>query len=225
MMDRVESGIPGLDEMIEGGFIVPSAVLIAGAPGTGKTTLAVQSLFYGAKRGETCMFITAISEPNWVVQRFLSTFSFFDQSLIDLGRVVFVDVGETLRDNPEGVLQTIQSEVDRYSPNRLVIDPVSVMRIAIHDDRRYREFLHDMITYMKAFNCVTFLTAEFDFSSITTAMEGYMVDCILLLSYPKEENARRKYMEVLKMRGTKHLTGEQSVDIDKSGFIVQPGLR
>jgi circadian clock protein KaiC len=225
MIDRVESGIPGLDEMIEGGFIMPSAVLIAGAPGTGKTTMAVQSLFYGAKKGETGMFVSAISEPNWVVQKFLSSFQFFDQSLIDMGRVVFVDVGETLRDNPEEVLTTIQNEVDRYSPNRLVIDPVSVMRIAINDERRYREFLHDLITYMKAFNCVFTLTAEFDYSSITTALEGYMVDCILMLSYPKEENARRKYLEVLKMRGTKHLTGEQSVDIDKSGFIVQPGLR
>ena len=225
MMDRIETGIPGLDEMIEGGFILPSAVLIAGAPGTGKTTMAVQSLFYGAKKGETGMFITAISEPNWVVQKFLSSFQFFDQNLIDLGRVIFVDVGGALRDDPMQVLETIQNEVDRYSPNRLVIDPVSVMRIAIDDDRKYREFLHDLITYMKAFNCVTYLTAEFDYSSITKAMEGYMVDCILLLSYPIEENARRKYMEVLKMRGTKHLTGEQSVDIDKSGFIVQPGLR
>ncbi len=225
MMDRIESGIPGLDEMIEGGFILPSAVLIAGAPGTGKTTMAVQSLFYGAKKGETGMFITAISEPNWVVQKFLSSFQFFDQNLIDLGRVIFVDVGGALRDDPMQVLETIQNEVDRYSPNRLVIDPVSVMRIAIDDDRKYREFLHDLITYMKAFNCVTYLTAEFNYSSITKAMEGYMVDCILLLSYPIEENARRKYMEVLKMRGTKHLTGEQSVDIDKSGFIVQPGLR
>ncbi|UCC92693.1 MAG: hypothetical protein JSW25_08515 [Thermoplasmata archaeon] len=225
MMDRIESGIPGLDEMIEGGFVLPSAVLIAGAPGTGKTTMAVQSLFYGAKKGETGMFITAISEPNWVVQKFLSSFQFFDQNLIDLGRVVFVDVGAALRDDPKQVLDAIQNEVDRYSPNRLVIDPVSVMRIAIDDDRKYREFLHDLITYMKAFNCVTYLTAEFDFTSITTAMEGYMVDCILLLSYPREENTRRKYMEVLKMRGTKHLTGEQSVDIDKSGFIVQPGLR
>jgi circadian clock protein KaiC len=224
-MDRIESGIPGLDEMIEGGFVLPSAVLIAGAPGTGKTTMAVQSLFYGAKKGETGMFITAISEPNWVVQKFLSSFQFFDQNLIDLGRVIFVDVGAALRDDPKQVLDAIQNEVDRYSPNRLVVDPVSVMRIAIDDERKYREFLHDLITYMKAFNCVTYLTAEFDFTSITTAMEGYMVDCILLLSYPREENTRRKYLEVLKMRGTKHLTGEQSVDIDKSGFIVQPGLR
>jgi len=225
MMDRIDSGIPGLDEMIEGGFVLPSAVLIAGAPGTGKTTMSVQSLFYGARKGETGMFITAISEPNWVVQKFLSSFQFFDQNLIDLGRVIFVDVGGALREDPKQVLDAIQNEVDRYSPNRLVIDPVSVMRIAIDDDRKYREFLHDLITYMKAFNCVTYLTAEFDFTSITTAMEGYMVDCILLLSYPREENARRKYLEVLKMRGTKHLTGEQSVDIDKSGFIVQPGLR
>ncbi|MEM2901101.1 MAG: ATPase domain-containing protein [Thermoplasmata archaeon] len=225
MGNRMESGIPGLDEMIEGGFPVPCAVLLAGEPGTGKTTLGVQSLFYGAKRGETTMFITAISEPNWVVQKFLSGFSFFDQSLVDMGRVVFIDVGETLRENPNNVLDVIKDEVERYSPNRFVFDPITVMRIAIADDKKYREFLHDLITYMKAFECVTFLTGEFSYNSISTSVEGYMVDGIIVLSYPKEENARRKYLEVLKMRGTKHLTGEQAVDITKNGFVVQPGLR
>jgi len=52
-----------------------------------------------------------------------------------------------------------------------------------------------------------------------------MVDGIIVLSYPEEEKVRRKYLEVLKMRGTKHITGRQLVDISSEGFSVQPGLR
>ena len=58
---RLPTGIPGLDEMTGGGWIVPSSVLISGAPGTGKTTLAVQSLFEGARHGEVCIYFTGIS--------------------------------------------------------------------------------------------------------------------------------------------------------------------
>ena len=224
-MDRIESGIPGLDEMIDGGFPVPSSVLIAGEPGTGKTTFGVQSLFFGAKAGETGMYVTGISEPNWVVQKFLAGFTFFDQSLVEMGRVVFIDLGDAIRRNPDEVLDALKGEVERYSPNRLVLDPITVMRIAMDFPKRYREFLHDFITFMKAFNCLTFLTSEFSYAEIPGSLEGYMADAIIVLSYPKEENARRKYMEVLKMRGTKHLTGEQAVDINQAGVTIQPGLR
>lgn len=224
-MERMDSGIPGLDEMLEGGFPIPSAILIAGEPGTGKTTLAVQSLFYGARKGETGMFLTGISEPNWVIQKFLSNFSFFDGRFIEAGRIIFIDIGDAIRKNPDGVLHAVKMEVERYSPNRLVMDPITVMNTAFNDQKKYREFLHDFITYMKAFNCVTFLTGEFSYSSIVNSVEGYMVDGIIVLSYPKVENARRKYLEVLKMRGTRHLTGEQSVDITSDGIVVQPGLR
>jgi len=224
-LDRIESGIPGLDEMIDGGFPVPSSVLIAGEPGTGKTTFGVQSLFFGAKAGETGMYVTGISEPNWVVQKFLAGFTFFDQSLVEMGRVVFIDLGDAIRRNPDEVLDALKGEVERYSPNRLVLDPITVMRIAMDFPKRYREFLHDFITFMKAFNCLTFLTSEFSYAEIPGSLEGYMADAIIVLSYPKEENARRKYLEVLKMRGTKHLTGEHAVDINKNGFVVQPGLR
>ncbi len=224
-MERVESGIAGLDEMIEGGFPLPSSILVAGEPGTGKTTLSVQSLFYGARAGETGMYLTGISEPNWVVQKFLSGFSFFDSSLVEMGRVVFIDIGDAMRQNPDDVLNALKGEVERYSPNRLVLDPVTVMKIAFDNQKKYREFLHDFTTFMKAFNCITFLTSEMGYADIPHSVEGYMADSILVLSYPKEENARRKYLEVLKMRGTKHLTGGQAVDISRNGLSVQPGLR
>jgi circadian clock protein KaiC len=80
---RRETGIAGLDKLIAGGLPVPSTVLIGGEPGTGKTTLAVQTLFYGAKKGDVGIYITAISEPRWVVQKFLSEFTFYDPAAIE----------------------------------------------------------------------------------------------------------------------------------------------
>lgn len=82
-IDRLESGIPGLDDMIAGGFPFPSMILVGGEPGTGKTTLVLQSLFNGARKGEKGIYFTAISEPTWVVQKFLSNFSFYSQEAID----------------------------------------------------------------------------------------------------------------------------------------------
>jgi len=77
-------------------------------------------------------------------------------------------------------------------------------------------------------NLFTILTAMFIHGSllhIAGNMSAYMVDGVIILSYAEEENIRRKYIEVLKMRGTRHLTGRHSLDISKDGVTVQPGLR
>src|SRR4030066_2604339 len=98
-MTRKTTGIPGLDGMLQGGFPFPSAILVAGEPGTGKTTLAVQSLFHGARNGEKGLYITAISEPQWLVQKFLSSFTFYDQEQVEKGMVSFMATGTTLLKN------------------------------------------------------------------------------------------------------------------------------
>jgi circadian clock protein KaiC len=222
---RKTLGVPGLDDMIVGGVPSPCALLIAGEPGTGKTTLCVQSMFSAAKNGEKALYITAISEPQWVVQKFLSGFEFYDQALVEKERVVFVDLGKELISNPSSILNKIIGLVEMHMPDRLVIDPITPITDMLHWRGETREFMHELFAKLKAYDCVTLITAEMNYDDISKKMEAYMVDGVLMLSYPEEDKVRRKFLEVLKMRGTRHVTGRQLVEIGPEGFAVQPGLR
>lgn len=211
--------------MIGGGFPVPCTLLIAGDPGVGKTTLSLQFLFHGAKQGETAVYLTAISEPTWIVQKFLSAFDFYDQDALDAEKLVFIDLGPHLTKQPYELLETINRVVESYSPQRLVIDPFTPLKEMFEENRKSRRFLHDFIAYMKALDCVTLITSEFSYENLSGNLESYMVDGVVMLSYPEEEGVRRKYLEVLKLRGTKHITGRQLIDITTEGMAVQAGLR
>lgn len=225
MIERKDTGIPGLDGMIMGGFPIPSVILVGGEPGTGKTTFTVQSLFHGARNNDTCVYISAISEPQWVVQKFLSTFKFYNQRLVEEGNITFLDIGKVVTGDPKGILEAIKKIIERFSPDRMVIDPITPIKYALGDKIEMRGFLHELFGYLKAFSCVTLITGEMSYSDLSTCLESYMVDGVLILSYPEEENIRRKFLEVLKMRGTKHTTGRQIVDITENGYVIQPGLR
>ena len=224
-MTRKATGIPGLDGMLQGGFPFPSTILVAGEPGTGKTTFAVQSLFRGATEGEKGLYLTAISEPQWLVQRFLSSFSFYSQELVEKGSVNFVDIGPTLTKNPGNMLSVIKKQVEHFQPARIAIDPITPMTDMLQWRGETREFMHELFAYLKAFECLAIITAEMSYDDISHSQESYMVDGVVMLSYPEEEKVRRKFLEVLKMRGTKHTTGRQLIDITDEGLAVQAGLR
>ncbi len=225
-LNREPSGIPGLDDLIEGGFPVPSTILVAGEPGTGKTTFSVQSLFDVARRGGIGIYLSAISEPPWVVQTFLSNFEFYDAELVDTNKIVFADLGSSLVYEPENLMERLQHVVETYQPTRLVIDPITPIReILERKGINDREFMHNLFAYLKTLSCTTIITAEQNYSTIPTSLEGYMVDGLIVMSYPEEEGVRRKYLEVLKFRGTDHITGRQLLDITRDGLSVQAGLR
>lgn len=224
-VERLTTGIPGLDDMCEGGIIHPSITLIGGEPGTGKTTFAVQSLFHGADIGEKGLYITAISEPQWVVQRFLSAYNFFQESHIESGLITFLDIGTKVHEDPASTIHIITQAIEAYGPKRVVIDPITPIRELLEDTGGARLFMHELFAYLKTYGCMTLITSELTYSAITTSLEAYMVDNVIMLSYPEEEQVRRKFLEVLKMRGTKHTTGRQLMDLSGDGLRVQVGLR
>ena len=139
-MKQVISGIPGLDEILGGGFIRPSVMLIAGVTGTGKTTFSMQSLFNAAHEDEICMYVTAMSEPIAMINNFMSKFSFYNISLMGQGNVKYVPIDHVIiKDGSFAIIQEIERNIEIIKPDRIVIDPVNVLTTWI-DETEKRQF-------------------------------------------------------------------------------------
>jgi circadian clock protein KaiC len=190
---RLKSGIPGLDEMIEGGFPFPSVILVAGSAGAG-------------------------SEPAQWMLRYVSRFDFAKAEYY--GReMVYFDLGDAIRKhNASELLGLIDDKVAEVMPQRIVIDPITVVGAMLKED--YRIFAFDLVTRLKNWQAVTLLTGEVRPGELYPAEISYAADGVILLMLSDEGDARRKYIEVLKMRGTNHLTGRQSVDITRRDGVV-----
>lgn len=216
---RMNSGIPGLDDMIEGGFPFPSVILVAGSAGAGKTTFAQRFLFAGAEKGEQCLFFSTLSEPAQWMLRYASQFDFIKPEYYGKS-VIYEDLGTLLRQcSKDQLLDYIDNKVAEVMPQRIVIDPITVVGTMLKDD--YRLFAFELTTRLKNWQATTLLTGEVHPGEMYPAEMSYAVDGVILLMLSDEGDARRKYIEVLKMRGTNHLTGKQSVDITrKEGVVV-----
>jgi circadian clock protein KaiC len=215
---RIPAGIPGLDEMIEGGFPFPSVILVCGSAGTGKTTFSLRFLCEGAARGEQGLYFTTLSEPTQWMMRFSSQFEFMQPEFFD-NQIIYEDLGNILREGDSGkLLDAIESRIAEVVPQRIVIDPITVVGEMFKDN--YRQFLFDLTNRLKNWNATTVVTGEVRPGELYPPEISYAVDGIVLLHLAEELGARRKYIEVLKMRGTNHLTGKHSIDISRKDGIV-----
>jgi KaiC/GvpD/RAD55 family RecA-like ATPase len=133
---RLTSGINGLDDSIEGGFPFPSVILVAGSAGTGKTTFAMKYLCEGAKKGEQCLYITTLSEPTQWMMRYAMQFDFMDPAYFD-DQIVYMDLGDKLRTmKSEELLNAIDEKIAEVMPQRIVIDPITVIGNMLGGDYR-----------------------------------------------------------------------------------------
>ena len=215
---RLQTGIPGLDEMIEGGFPFPSVVLLSGSAGTGKTTFCLKYLCEGAKKGEQGLYFTTLSEPTQWMLRYASQFDFINKDYFG-DQIRYMDLGNMMREmDANQLLAAMEEKIAEVMPQRIVIDPITVVGGMLKGD--YRLFLFDLFNRLKNWNATTLVTGEVNPGELYPAEVSYAVDGIILVMLSEEAGARRKYLEVLKMRGTNHQTGKQSIDITRSEGVV-----
>lgn len=215
---RISTGVKGLDELVQGGFPFPSVALVAGGAGTGKTTFAMSFLTEGAEKGEQGLFFTTLSEPTQWMLRYASQFGFIDKDYFG-NEIKYEDIGLLLqKEGYEDLLDFIDDKIAETMPQRIVIDPITVVGSFLEES--YRSFLFELTNLLKNWQAVSILTGEVEPDEPYPAEITYAVDSVVLLSMIEEEGSRRKYLEVLKMRGTDHTTGRQPISITTSDGIV-----
>lgn len=220
---RVETGIAGLDKMLSGGFVQGSANLVRGAPGTGKTVLALQFLLQGAER----------SEPGLLI-----SFEEFPQSL----QTDALGLGWDLRawqergllhlyfTSPQVLLKSLEAPAGPLSDlfiekniKRVVLDSATHFTRLTNDQLQLRHIYNQLINALKREGVTSLLLAEegrMDAQRVERGALSFIVDTIVLLRYVEVESAIQRAIAVMKMRGSDHVKEIRRYEIRKGGLVV-----
>ncbi|MEM5843677.1 MAG: ATPase domain-containing protein [Candidatus Aenigmatarchaeota archaeon] len=223
MVERVKTGIPGLDDLIAGGFPQSSTILLSGVAGAGKTIFCLQFIYNGAYvYNEPGVYISLEEEPERLINYATEEFNWNFKELIDKKMVSFVSAEmysfEKLRD-------LIESEATKIKAKRLVIDPSTILGLYFEKTLEVRKSILDLTRLVKRLGCTTVLVSEIEEGSKKISglgVEEFVVDGIIILYYIKEAGFYTRGLCVRKMRATNHDSGVHPLQITKNGLVVFP---
>ena len=219
------TGDRAFDDVLGGGFAAGSLVVIAGAPGTGKTILAQQICFANATAERKAIYFTTWSEPHDKLLRHLSPFSFFDQAALG-DRIEFVHLTGLIQE-PGAGLDAVAGEVLRRSfaskPSVIVIDSSKALHDVVDPDE-FRRAIYDLASKVAFTEAVLILVGEYTADETRTSPEFAVADAIVQLENEAHGPIDRRWLRVLKLRGGDPAPGQHSVLLSKDGFNVWPRL-
>ena len=222
-INRVPTGILGLDDMIEGGLPIPSLTLIAGDVGAGKTTFCNQFLFKGAEQGEPGLYFLTYGGPSEMLFEYASTYEFVERTYFG-DRIHYIDLESNIENarKSEDVLDALLLEVDKYKPTRIAIENISVLKDVLKGD--YLRFLFKLANLIKAKKATALITSDSNTRETYPLQIAKVVDGIILLKNEEVNLTRRRSIQILKMCATSHHLARCAVDISAKGLVVYPGL-
>jgi len=219
------TGVPGLDEVLGGGLPEYSFNLIAGPPGSGKTTLAHQIMFALATPERPALFLTALGEPPLKMLRYQQQFDFFD--LDKLNRSIrFINLSDDMVGGDLGkVMARIMAEVETHAPGLVFVDSFRSVVLADQGDSRsytrQQQFVQDLGVVMTSWQATTFLLGEY-FTETDPNPVFTVADGLIWLRQSVQRNSMVRKMEVTKMRGQPTRPGLHTFRITSAGINVFP---
>lgn len=223
---RLDSGVPGLNELLGGGLPEFSFNLIAGTPGSGKTTLAHQMMFSLANPERRALFFTVLGESPLKMLRYQQQFPFFDVNKINQS-IKFVNLAAELLDgNFDRVLARITEEVENFSPSLVFVDSFrSVVQSAKSTEpgaSGLANFVQRLGMQMTSWQATTFLIGEYLAPETESSPVFTVADGIIWMSQVVHRDAMIRKIQVVKMRGQAQSVGIHTFRISNLGVEVFP---
>ena len=223
---RMATGIPGLDLVLNGGLEHGAVVVMAGAPGAGKTILAQQMCFANGTPQHKCVYYTTVSEPHSKLVRHLEQFAFFDSEALG-ARVEHIHLGGFLEPGRTDGLVPLVSEIVRKTleeqPSMVVIDSAKMLR-DFADERELRTALYDLTGRISDTSTVLLLLGEYTPEELESSTEFSLADGIIQLEYRAREPVDRRSLRIVKMRGGSQRPGKHTFQIGPGGIEVFPRI-
>ncbi|WP_292464772.1 ATPase domain-containing protein [Methanolobus sp.] len=229
LSERIETGIPGLDEMLRGGYFVGTANVVSGDSGTGKTIFGTQFIVEGAKRGENVMCIITSEESKSIVREMQTSFNWDLEEYVREGKLTFVDITDpslrlqkSVEIAPSELIKSfkklIESKIEEIKPTRIFIDSIEALFLAIESNYKLRTLIDDVFSVFRKHQVTSVITVGAMYN--LDNMVEYGADSVIKLGRIIAGNNLQRSIYVMKMRGSGTINEVRVLNISDNGMSV-----
>jgi circadian clock protein KaiC len=217
IINKLPTGVPGLDEIVGGGLPEYSFNIIAGAPGSGKTTLAHQFVFANATPERPALYFTVLGESAIKMLRYQQQYTFFDPDKLP-NAIRFINLSQVVLEKELGaVLEEITKEVEKANPAVVVVDSFRTMVREPKSDMDLQSFIQRLALSLASWQATTFLIGEYAEEELRDNPIFTVADGLFWLRQTTERNSIVRKLQIIKLRGQASVPGLHTFRITDGG--------
>jgi circadian clock protein KaiC len=230
VLQKVPTGIRGLDQVTHGGFPKGRTALVCGGPGTGKTLLGLEFLIRGALLYNEPGVCIAMEETAEELVTNVASLGHDLPSLIRAKKLaidyVYIErkqIEETGEYDLEGLFIRLRAAIEQVKAKRVLLDTIELLFLGLQNEAIVRAELRRLFHWLKDAGVTAVITAEMGDSTLTRyGLEEYVADCVIVLDHRVTEQISTRRLRVVKYRGSSHGTNEYPFLLDDEGISVVP---
>jgi circadian clock protein KaiC len=229
-LEKVPSGIRGLDEITGGGLPKGRTALICGGPGTGKTLFGLEFLVRGAIQFNEPGVCVAFEETADELITNMTSLG-YDLSALIRNKKLMIDyvllerkhIEETGEYDLEGLFIRLRHAIDAVKAKRVLLDTIELLFLGLKDEGLVRAELRRLFHWLKDAGVTSVITGEAGADTLTRyGLEEYVADCVIVLDHRVNEQVSTRRLRIVKYRGSSHGTNEYPFLMDHDGIEVVP---
>lgn len=221
-MERVKTGVPGLDEIMKGGVPKNQLVLLTGTSGTGKTILCNQFVFNGVKKFNENAVYLSFEEPIDFIKQNAKVFGWDFDVIEKSGKFQFIKYDPY---RIEDVFDVLESSIRDVKASRVVVDSISALALYVRDEAELRKMIYNLSIILRRLNCTSIIVSEIVHGTEPRlsryGVEEFVADSVIVLYYERIESAFTRAIQIWKLRGSTHSEKLHPYEITSKGIVVR----